>query len=146
MYYAYIHGATTTRSGSTNIDTTKSTNEFFGLGVVGSVSNDTITFKNDINSMSFPVGNKSFLYKLNGAELEALSITASSVSGDKELTCSANVTNVVQDDVIVLVADSSIEGDQIRDYYAQIELNKTDTEPIELFAVNAVITDSKAHN
>lgn len=146
MYYAYIHGATTTRSGSTNIDTTKSTNEFFGLGVVDSVSNDTITFKNDINSMSFPVGNKSFLYKLNGSELEALSITASSVSGDKKLTCSANVTNVVQDDVIVLVADSSIEGDQIRDYYAQIELNKTDTEPIELFAVNAVITDSKAHN
>jgi hypothetical protein len=146
MYYAYIHGATTSRNGITDIVSTTSTNEFFGLGVVDSVSNDTITFKNDIASMSFPLGATSYLYKINGAQLDALSLTASSISGAKDLTCNTTVTNVAQNDVIVLVADSAIEGDQIRDYYAKIKLTKTDTNPIELFAVNAVVTDSKAHN
>lgn len=146
MYYAYIHGATTSRNGITDIVSTTSTNEFFGLGVVDLVSNDTITFKNDIASMSFPLGATSYLYKINGAQLDALSLTASSISSAKDLTCNTTVTNVAQDDVIVLVADSAIEGDQIRDYYAKIKLTKTDTNPIELFAVNAVVTDSKAHN
>lgn len=96
--------------------------------------------------MSFPLGSTSYLYKINGAQLDALSLTASSISGVKDLTCNTTVSNVAQDDVIVLVADSAIEGDQIRDYYAKIKLTKTDTNPIELFAVNAVVTDSKAHN
>lgn len=146
MHYAYIHGATTNRTGTTDIVSTKSTDEFFGVGVVDVVSNDTITFRNDISSMNFPTGSSSYLYKINGSQLDALSITASGVSGTKDLTCNTTVSNVSQGDVIVLVADSSIEGDQIRDYYAKIKLTITDTEPVELFAVNAVITDSKAHN
>jgi len=146
FYYAYVHGATTSRNGITNITSTSSTDEFFGLGVVDSVSNDTITFKNNIASMNFPLGNSSFLYKVNGTQLDALSLTASSISGSNQLTCNTNVTGLVQNDLVVLVADSAIEGDQIRDYYASIKLTKTDTNPIELYAVNAVVTDSKAHN
>ena len=79
-------------------------------------------------------------------ELAALSLTASSISGSNELTCNTTVTGLIANDVVVLVADSSIEGDQIRDYFAKIKLTKTDTNPIELYAVNAVVTDSKAHN
>ena len=146
FYYAYIHGATTSRNGITNITSTSSTDEFFGLGVVDSVSNDTITFKNNIASMNFPLGTSSFLYKVNGTQLDALSLTASSISGSNQLTCNTNVTGLVQNDLVVLVADSAIEGDQIRDYFAKIKLTKTDTNPIELYAVNAVVTDSKAHN
>ena len=146
FYYAYIHGATTSRNGTDDITTTKSTDEFFGLGIVDSISTNTITFKNDISSMSFPLGVSSFLYKVNNTELAALSLTASSISGSNQLTCNTNVTGLVQNDVVVLVADSAIEGDQIRDYYAIIKLTKTDTNPIELYAVNAVVTDSKAHN
>jgi len=146
MYYTYVHGSTTSRNGITDIVSTTSTNEFFGLGVVDSVSNDTITFKNNIASMSFPLGATSYLYKINGSQLDALSLTASSISGVKDLTCNATVSNVVQNDVIVLVADSAVEGDQIRDYYAKIRLTKTDTNPVELFAINAVVADSKAHN
>ena len=146
FYYAYVHGATTSRNGTDSITTTKSTDEFFGLGIVDSVSTNTITFKNDISSMSFPLGVSSFLYKVNNTQLVALSLTASSISGSNQLTCNANVSGLAQDDVVVLVADSSIEGDQIRDYFAKIKLTKTETTPIELYAVNAVVTDSKAHN
>jgi hypothetical protein len=92
------------------------------------------------------LGTSSFLYKVNGTQLDALSLTASSISESNQLTCNTNVTGLVQNDLVVLVADSAIEGDQIRDYYASIKLTKTDTNPIELYAVNAVITDSKAHN
>ncbi len=144
--YSYVHGATTSRNGTDSITTTKSTDEFFGLGIVDSVSTNTITFKNDISSMSFPLGASSFLYKVNNTQLDALLLTASSISGSNQLTCNLNVTGLAQDDVVVLVADSSIEGDQIRDYFAKIKLTKTDTNPIELYAINAVVTDSKAHN
>jgi hypothetical protein len=113
---------------------------------VDSISNDTIVFKNDIASMSFPLGTKSKLYKVNGNQLDTLSVTASSVSGVKSLTCSGTVSLGSPNNVIVLVADSAIEGDQIRDYYAKIRLTKTDTKPVELYAINAVVTDSKAHN
>jgi hypothetical protein len=144
MYYTYVHGATKEKGNT--ITSTSSTNEFFSLGVVDSVSNDTIIFKNNIASMNFPLGTNSKLYKVNGNQLDILQVTASSVSGIKSLTCSATVQGVVANNVIVLVADSAIEGDQIRDYYAKIRLTKTDTNPVELFAINAVVTDSKAHN
>jgi len=144
MYYTYVHGATKEKGNT--ITSTSSTNEFFSLGVVESVSNDTIIFKNDIASMNFPLGVNSKLYKVNGNQLDILQVTASSVSGVKSLTCSGTVQGVVANNVIVLVADSAIEGDQIRDYYAKIRLTKTDTNPVELFAINAVVTDSKAHN
>jgi hypothetical protein len=144
MYYTYVHGATKTKGNT--ITSTSSTNEFFSLGVVDSVSNDTIIFKNDIASINFPLGTNSKLYKINGNQLEILQVTASSVSGTKSLTCSGTVQGVSQNNVVVLVADSAIEGDQIRDYYAKIRLTKTDTNPVELFAINAVVTDSKAHN
>ena len=144
MYYAYVHGSTSTRSGS--ITTTNSTNEFFSLGIVDSISADTIVFKNDISLMNFPLGTTSKLYKINNNQLDDLSLTASSISGVKTLTCSATVGGLAQNDIVVLVADSSIEGDQIRDYFAKIKLTKTDINPVELFAINAVLTDSKAHN
>jgi len=96
--------------------------------------------------MNFPLGVNSKLYKVNGNQLDILQVTASSVSGVKSLTCSGTVQGVATNNVIVLVADSAIEGDQIRDYYAKIRLTKTDTNPVELFAINAVVTDSKAHN
>jgi len=144
MYYTYVHGATKEKGNT--ITSTSSTNEFFSLGVVDSVSNDTIIFKNDIASMNFPLGTNSKLYKVNGNQLDILQVTASSVSGVKSLTCSGTVQGVATNNVIVLVADSAIEGDQIRDYYAKIRLTKTDTNPVELFAINAVVTDSKAHN
>jgi hypothetical protein len=144
MYYTYVHGAT--KEKGITITSTSSTSEFFSLGVVNSISNDTIVFKNDIASMSFPLGTKSKLYKVNGNQLDTLSVTASSVSGVKSLTCSGTVSLGSPNNVIVLVADSAIEGDQIRDYYAKIRLTKTDTKPVELYAINAVVTDSKAHN
>ena len=145
FYYSYIHGDTTAYGSS--ITSVSSTSELFSLGVVGAdvVSNNTITFSNVINTIAFPLGATATLYKINGNQLDTLGVYPLSVTGQKSLAVSGNIS-LSAGDVIVVVGNSAIEGDQIRDYFAKIKLTKTTSAPIELFAVNAVIADSKLHN
>lgn len=145
FYYSYIHGDTTAYGSS--ITSVSSTSELFSLGVVGAdvVSNNTITFSNVINTIAFPLGATATLYKINGNQLDTLGVYPLSVTGQKSLAVSGNIS-LSAGDLIVVVGNSAIEGDQIRDYFAKIKLTKTTSAPIELFAVNAVIADSKLHN
>lgn len=147
FYYAYIHGATS--SYGSQITSVDSTSEIFSLGVVAAdVTADTaITFSNAINTMSFPFGSTATVYKVNAAQnrLETLSVYPLSVTGQKALTVSGNVT-LSAGDLLVVVGNSAIEGDQIRDYFATIKLSTTTSAPIELYAVNSVFADSKLHN
>jgi len=145
FYYAYIHGDTNAYGSS--ITSVSSTSELFSLGVVGAdvVSNNTITFSNAINTIAFPLGSTATLYKINGNQLDTLGVYPLSVTGQKSLAVSGNIS-LSTGDLIVVVGNSAIEGDQIRDYFAKIKLTKTTSAPVELFAVNAVIADSKLHN
>lgn len=145
FYYSYIHGDTTAYGSS--ITSVSSTSELFSLGVVGAdvVSNNTITFNNVINTIAFPLGATATLYKINGNQLDTLGVYPLSVTGQKSLAVSGNIS-LSAGDLIVVVGNSAIEGDQIRDYFAKIKLTKTTSAPVELFAVNAVIADSKLHN
>ena len=145
FYYAYIHGATSTYGSS--ISSVKSTSEIFSLGTVAAdvSGGNAITFDNAINTITFPLGSTATVYKLNGSQLDSLSVYPLTVTGQKSLTLSGNVT-VSDGDLLVVVGNSSIEGDQIRDYFAKIKLEKTTSSAIELYAVNAVVADSKLHN
>jgi hypothetical protein len=49
-------------------------------------------------------------------------------------------------DEIVAIANGAIEGDQMRDYYAQIRLVNDSTDEVELYAVNAVFAKSNLAN
>jgi endonuclease YncB( thermonuclease family) len=75
-----------------------------------------------------------------------LSLTVSSISGDKQVTASGSVTGVNNGDTIVVIGNGAIEGDQIRDYYAKIKLTNSSTSEIELYAVNMVFAKSNLHN
>jgi hypothetical protein len=145
FYYASIHGDTTSHGSS--ITSVTSTSEIFALGNVASdvVGGNSITFDSPINTMSFPLGSTATVYKLNGSQLDSLSVYPLSITAEKTLTLSGNVT-VSDGDLLVVVGNSSIEGDQIRDYYIQLKLTKTTSSPIELFAINTVFADSKLHN
>ena len=145
FYYAYIHGDTS--SYGSQITSVTSTSEIFSLGVVGAdvVSNNTITFSNAINTIAFPLGSTATLYKINGNQLDTLSVYPLSITGQKSLSVSGNIS-LSAGDLLVVVGNSAIEGDQIRDYFAQIKLTKTTSAPIELFAINASFADSKLHN
>ena len=142
FYYAYIHGATSSYGSS--ISSVSSTSEIFALGEVSSVSGSTVTLKNKI-STSFPFGTTATLYKVGASDLTSLSVSPSSVDSSNEITFSGAVS-AVDGDLLVVVGNSAIEGDQMRDYYAKIKLTKTSSSPIELFAVNTIVADSKAHN
>jgi hypothetical protein len=145
FYYASIHGDTISHGSS--ITSVTSTSEIFALGNVASdvVGGNSITFDSAINTMSFPLGSTATVYKLNGSQLDSLSVYPLSITAEKTLTLSGNVT-VSDGDLLVVVGNSSIEGDQIRDYYIQLKLTKTTSSPIELYAINTVFADSKLHN
>ena len=142
FYYSYIHGATSSYGNS--ITSVNSTSEIFSLGEVSSVSGSTVTFKNAL-STSFPIGASATLYKVGTSDLNSLSVTPISIDAYNKVTFSGSVT-AVADDLLIIVGNSAVEGDQIRDYYAKIKLTKTSSTPIELFAINTIVADSKAHN
>jgi hypothetical protein len=142
FYYSYIHGATSNHGSS--ITSVTSTSEIFALGEVSSVSGSTVTFKNNITT-SFPIGSTATLYKIGVSNLTSMSVNPVSVDSLTSVTFSGSVS-AVNGDVLVVVGNSAIEGDQMRDYYSKIKLTKTSSSPIELFAINVVVADSKAHN
>jgi hypothetical protein len=143
FYYSYIHGSTS--SYGATISSVSSTSEIFSLGEVSAnVVNDTdVTFSTKI-STSFPLGSTATLYSVSGTTLVSKAVNPVSVNGDT-VVFNGNVS-ATAGDLLVVVGDSAIEGDQIRDYYVKIKIEKTTTEPIELFAINTIIADSKAHN
>ena len=152
FYYAPIHqdstmGAVSTTS-TANITSVDGTSQFFSLGVVNSASGSVINFKNAINNIPFPVGSTTALYKLNVASsrLEPLGYRANSKSGEKQITCNATASGLVQNDVVVLVATPSIEGDPVRDYYLQLTFTNSVTTAHELYAINLIYSKSNLHN
>ena len=145
FYYAYIHGDTSSH-GST-ISSVTSTSEIFSLGTVASdvTGAASVTFDNAISSIPFPLGSTAAVYKLNGSRLDSLSVHPVSIDTHNSITLSGNVT-VSDGDTLIVVGNSAIEGDQIRDYFAKIKLTKSSADPIELYAVNTIFADSKLHN
>lgn len=149
FYYASIHQDSTQSPATTstaNITSVDGTSQFFALGVVNSAAGSVINFKNAINNMSFPVGTTTALYKISGAALVPLGYRADSRSGENQITCNATATGVAQNDTVVLVASSSIEGDALRDYFLQATLTNNLTTAHELYAINLVYAKSNLHN
>ena len=60
--------------------------------------------------------------------------------------CNGTVTGLVADDEVVLIANSSIEGDSIRDYYLKARLVNPSTTAHELYAINFIYSKSNLHN
>ena len=114
------------------------------LGQVTAIDGDKITFSSRISNLPFGIGDT--LFKLESSSETSLSLTVSSVSGRKELTASATVTGVAVGDTVMAVSDDQINGDNIRDYYAQIDLELEKKTGVELYAVNMSYTPSNLHN
>lgn len=145
-WFAYVPRDTSANTGTSTITSLSGSSEVFVLGNVatGGVSGSTITFTTPVGDVAFPIGGT--LYKVSGATLVTLGLTVTAISGDKQITASGSVTGVNNGDTIVVLANAGIEGDQLRDYYARINLTNTDISEIELYAVNAVYAKSNLHN
>lgn len=114
------------------------------LGQVASVDGRKITFTTKVSNLPFGIGDT--LFKLESSSETSLSVTLASVSGRKEITASDTVTGLTAGDTVMAVSDDDINGDKIRDYYAQVDLTNTDTAAVELYAVNLSYSSSPLHN
>jgi hypothetical protein len=151
FYYAPIHQDSSNNidyTATANVSSLSGTSEVFGVGTVASITGTDafITFKNSINSIGFPLGNTTAIFKVSGTNLVPLNVYAVSISNEKKLECSGTVTGLVADDEIVLIANSAIEGDAIRDYYLKAKLVNPTTTAHELYAVNFIYAKSNLHN
>lgn len=128
-----------------NITSLTGTSEVFPLGAVSvsGVSGSTITFTTPVGDIPFPIGGS--LYKVTSGELEPLSLTISSAAGYL-VTCNTTVSGVSDGDEILVIASGSVEGDVIKDYFAKVKMTNSSSSEIELYAVNAVYSDSSLHN
>jgi len=145
FYYAHIHGDTVS-DGASTISSVTSTSQIFPLGSVAASTDNstTVSFDAAIDKVPFPLGTTAALYKLSGSNLVKQSVTVASITSEKVLKLSGTAS-FTDGDVLVVVANSSIEGDQIRDYFAKINLTKTSSDAIELYAINMSFADSKLH-
>jgi hypothetical protein len=145
-WFAYINRDTSANTGTSTITALSGSSEVFVLGNVATsgVSGATITFTTPIGDIPFPISGN--LYKVSGSTLVTLSLIVTTISGNKQITANGNVVGVNDGDTIVVLANAGIEGDQLRDYYARINLTNSSTSEIELYAVNAVYAKSNLHN
>jgi hypothetical protein len=86
------------------------------------------------------------IYKVDGSNIVDTGLNVSSVSGRRQLTASASVTNINAGDDLLVVSSNSIDGDPMRDSYLKIELENTSTDHVELYAINTVFSKSNLHN
>jgi hypothetical protein len=145
-WFAYVPRDTSANTGTATITSLSGSSEMFVLGNVATsgVSGSTITFTTPVGDVAFPIGGA--LYKVSGSTFVTLNLTVTSISGDKSIDANGVIAGVNDGDTIVVLANAGIEGDQLRDYYAQISLTNSSTSEIELYAVNAVYAKSNLHN
>ena len=120
------------------------TSEVFGLGAVDSISGYNIVFTSDISYIPFPIG--AALYKVSGSTLVSISNDVDSIVNNNTIACSNVVGGVSIGDEILVIANGAVEGDFIRDYYAKATLTNASATETELYAINAVYSESKLHN
>ena len=135
-WYASIPRDDSANTGSSTITALSGSSEVFALGAVSNITGADITFNSDISYITFPMG--AALYKISGTTLVSISNTISSVPTGTKITCASTVSGLANGDEVVAIATGSVEGDQIRDYYAKIKLTNSSTSEIELYAVNTV--------
>jgi hypothetical protein len=145
-FFAYVPRDTSANVGTSTITSLSGSSEVFVLGNVATsgVSGSTITFTTPVGDVPFPFGGT--LYKVSGSTLVTLGVTVTAISANKQITASGAIAGVSDGNTIVVLANAGVEGDQLRDYYARINLTNTDTSEIELYAVNAVFAQSNLHN
>lgn len=125
-------------------DTLGSTGHIMGIGKVESISGDKIVLTSRISNVPIPY--EADILKVSGSTLVDTSLDVNAITGRKELQADATVTGISVGDVLVARSQSSMDGDPMRDYYLQIDLEKTSSTAIELYAVNANFDKSNLHD
>ena len=125
-------------------DTLKSTGHIVSIGEVDSVNGDKITLTSRISNVPIPY--EADILKVNGSALDDTNLDVNAITGRKELQADSTVSGISAGDILVARSQSSMDGDPMRDYYLQIDLEKTSSTAVELYAINATFSKSNVHN
>lgn len=124
-------------------DELNSTSNWLTIGEVVDISGSLVTFNSSISSTPYSIG--SGLYKIENNQIVSLSASIGVAKSSR--SCEVNgASNLSVGNFVVSKGTAITEGDQIRGAYAVIELTNSSQNPIELYAVNAVIKGSQLHN
>ena len=130
LYYAPIP-----RDASSN-----STSEFMTLGTVVSINqDDSVTVSNPINKIPFGFNDSVYANGVDTSEVMTALVTRNSFYMSDSSVLSVG-------DVVSVKKNSDLEGDQLKDRYLKLILEKTTTDPVELFGVGFIFDRSKVHN
>ena len=117
-----------------------STSQFLTLGAVTSIdSNDNVVIGNPINKIPFSSGDAVYADGVDTSE-----VMTTLTARNKFIMSDNNVLSV--GDIVSVKKNSDLEGDQLRDRYIRIKLEKSTSDPIELFGVGVVFDRSRLHN
>ena len=117
-----------------------STSQFMTLGEVTSIdSNDDVVIGNPINKIPFNNGDAVYADGVDTSE-----VMTTLTARNKFVMSDNSVLSV--GDVVSVKKNSDLEGDQLRDRYIKIKLEKSTSSPIELYGVGVVFDRSRLHN
>jgi len=117
-----------------------STSQFITLGEVTDIDgNDNVTINNPINKIPFGYGDAVYA---NG--VDTLEVMTTLTARRKFTMSDVNVLSV--GDIVSVKKNSDLEGDQLRDRYIRVKLEKSTSDPIELYGVGIVFDRSRLHN
>tara|TARA_R110000772_G_scaffold64913_2_gene144918 strand:+ start:1817 stop:6052 length:4236 start_codon:yes stop_codon:yes gene_type:complete len=117
-----------------------STSQFMTLGEVTSIdSNDDVVIGNPINKIPFNNGDAVYADGVDTSE-----VMTTLTARNKFVMSDSSVLSV--GDVVSVKKNSDLEGDQLRDRYIKIKLEKSTSSPIELYGVGVVFDRSRLHN
>ncbi len=122
------------RSGSSN-----STQNIIGLGTVSSIIVATVVINDlDVRSLGIFVGDTVYV---NDVAIGDIIL----INSNNTITLST-VVGLNVDDFVYIMRNGAIEGDILRGYYCDIQLENTSTSFTELYAVNTWVKESKLHS
>jgi len=134
---------------------TNSTSQVLAVGTVSSVSGTDITITGGLSRVRVPIGGT--IQFVDASATSALvnsnsggtaDVTVSSVNYDTGvITASGTVnTSIVSGDDVVIILNSSLNGDRIRGPYAKIKLTLNETSASELYSVNVNFSNSSLNH
>jgi hypothetical protein len=117
-----------------------STSQFITLGAVTNIdANDNVTIGNPINKIPFSGGDAVYADGVDTSE-----VITTLTARNKFIMSDVSVLSV--GDIVSVKKNSDLEGDQLRDRYIRIKLEKSTSDPIELYGVGVVFDRSRLHN
>jgi hypothetical protein len=137
-FYAFVTGDITA----------KSRGQYIPVGKIASIDGSVLTMENSLRGIHIPKGYRVAKALPDADQFLPYTQTVTSVDRpNKQITISS--TNLLSaGDALFVFADKSINGDQIRGHYCEINCIKTPsgTAREELYAINAKFVESKANH